>query len=305
MLDIKAPDFADRFDREKACVGVIGQGFVGGSIKAYFMTHGVKVQAYDKFKPEFGSLADVVKLSDIIFVCVPTPMRKTSECYTGIVEAVFKDIIDEATLQGRPLDSFVVCIKSTVTPGFTDAQREKTGLRLVFSPEFLTEANAVNDMLNANRVVIGGPMEDARIVLHFFLEADKERVSNGECVLVQCTAKGAEMTKLTTNGLLFSKVLFLNEVYQLCQKMGIDYDEVRVVTSLDSRVGHSHMLVPGPDKNLGAGGHCFPKDMNNLKYLASQLGVPERMFTAVLVRNGEVRREADWEKMTDRAVTDK
>jgi UDPglucose 6-dehydrogenase len=113
------------------------------------------------------------------------------------------------------------------------------------------------------------------------------------------------MAKLFGNGLLFSKVLFSNEVYMMCQVMGINYEEVRVLTSLDPRIGNSHTAVPGPDGFLGAGGHCFPKDMHNLRFTAKALNVPEKMFSAVLERNGEVRQEKDWEKMNDRAVTDK
>lgn len=305
-MDINAPDFSETFDKKNAVVGIIGQGFVGSAMKAYFDHHEVKVVAYDKFKPEFNTLNDVVANSDVIFVCVPTPMRQNGECFTGIVESVLDDVERAARENSRPYNSFVVCVKSTVPPGFTDGQRaRRTGLRIVFSPEFLTEKNSVDDMINANRIVVGGPFDDARVVLHFFLAADKERVAAKDVALIQCDSSVAEMSKLFTNALLFTKVVLSNDMYKLCKGLGIKYEEVRAVTSFDPRIGSSHTQVPGPDGFLGAGGHCFPKDMHNLKFVAEQRGIQERMFSTVLQRNGEVREEKDWEKMNDRAVTDK
>ena len=302
-MDINSPDFFTSFDIKKATVGIVGQGFVGNAIRSFFERR-VKCLAYDKYKSTGSSLEDVVKASEVIFVCVPTPMRESGECYTGIVQDVLNDIAKTAREIGRPGDTFVVCVKSTVPPGFTDQMKVSFPmLRLVFSPEFLTEKNSVGDMLNANRVIVGGEMDDTKIVLHFFLEADRKRIEQGKCVLMHCSSRSAEMAKLLGNGLLFSKVVFCNEVYALCQKMGIEYDEVRTLAALDPRIGASHTGVPGHDGFLGAGGHCFPKDLNNLKFLAQQHGVPERMFTAVLQRNGEIREEKDWEKMNDRAVT--
>lgn len=305
-MDINAPDFVDSFDLAKGKVGIIGQGFVGTAVKAFFERK-TNVITYDKYKPETGTTLDeVVRDSDVIFVCVPTPMRQTGECYTGIVESVIDDIDTTSVEIARPGSSFVVCLKSTVPPGFTARMQERhPNLRIVFSPEFLMERSAVEDMLNANRVIVGGSLDDAKIVLQYFMAVDQRRVEEGKCVLVQCTTSAAEMAKLFGNGLLFSKVLFSNEVYMMCQVMGINYEEVRVLTALDPRIGHAHTAVPGPDGFLGAGGHCFPKDMHNLRFTAKSLNVPEKMFTAVLERNGEVRQEKDWEKMNDRAVTDK
>jgi UDPglucose 6-dehydrogenase len=304
--DINAPDFVDSFKKEEACIGIVGQGFVGTAMWAYWNAHDVRTVAYDKYKKTGSTLDDIVKQSQVIFVCVPTPMRTSGECYTGIVEEVVNDIKFAASREGRSLDSFIICVKSTVPPGFTDILRQKhPSTRIVFSPEFLTEKNSIDDMLNANRVIVGGEMEDAWIVLRFFMAADQKRVEAGTCVLMRSTARAAEMAKLLANGLLFTKVLLCNEVYLLCKELGIRYDEVRTIAALDPRIGSSHTKVPGPDGFMGAGGHCFPKDMHNLRYTARALHVDERMFSAVLERNDEIREERDWEKMNDRAVTEK
>ena len=305
-MDINAPDFVATFKKEDAIVGIVGQGFVGGATKAYFDRHEFPVIAYDKFKSGYSTLEDVVKKAHIIFVCVPTPMRTTGECYTGIVEDVFADIDRVAKEVGRPGDSFVLCLKSTVPPGTTEGLKYRyPHLRITFSPEFLTEKNAIQDMLQATRILVGGSKEDAAVVLQFFLVADQRRVDENKVMLVQCPANAAEMTKLFTNGLLFTKVLFANEVYKLCESMGILYDDVRWLTCLDKRIGNTHLNVPGPDGFLGAGGHCFPKDMHDLKFLAEEMKTGETLFSAVLARNGQLREEKDWEQMNDRAVTTK
>lgn len=310
MVDINSTKFAEEFNPNDATVGIIGQGFVGSAMKAYFDrpcandAGKYNLVTYDKFQDTGHTLDDVVSFSDIIFVCVPTPMRKNGECYTGIVESVIQDISDTAARIGRKTDSFVVCAKSTSWPGFLDSMKAKfPHLRLTFSPEFLREANAKEDMLNSNRIVVGGEIDDAAVILQFFLYQDRERVDSGECLLVRVDPTTAEMIKLFTNGILFTKVLFSNEIYQMCQKLGINYDDVRLVSCLDPRIGPSHTSVPGPDGFLGAGGHCFPKDMHNLKFMAEKLGVNERIFSTVLQRNDELREERDWEKMGDRAVT--
>jgi len=305
-MDINAPDFVASFKKENALVGIIGQGFVGTAMRAYFERHEFPVISYDKYQSASLGLDEVVKKADIIFVCVPTPMRQTGECYTGIVEDVFQDVECMSRQVGRPTDTFIVCLKSTVPPGFTDKMKSRyPNMRITFSPEFLMEKSASQDMISANRILCGGSPEDTAVVLQFFLAADQRRVDEGKVILVQCPAKSAEMTKLMTNGLLFTKVVFCNEIYQLCEKLGIDYSEVRWLTVLDPRIGASHTQVPGPDTFLGAGGHCFPKDMHNLKFVAAQKGLAEKMFSTVLARNGDLREEKDWEKMNDRAVTDK
>jgi UDPglucose 6-dehydrogenase len=111
------------------------------------------------------------------------------------------------------------------------------------------------------------------------------------------------MVKLYTNGILATKVLFSNEMYLICQQLGVNYEEVRVLSVLDPRVGASHTVVPGPDGQLGFGGHCFPKDINNLRYVAWEAKVLERLFTAVIERNDEIREKKDWLDMQGRAVT--
>jgi UDPglucose 6-dehydrogenase len=312
-IDINSTDFVSKFDPSQGTVGVIGYGYVGRAVEQFFRwvtdENGnpkqlFNVKVYDKAKPDMDTLSDVVASAEIIFVCVPTPMRKDGSCHTGIVESVLKDILAEAERQARNPSSFVVVVKSTVYPGFTDEMRAKYPIRLVFSPEFLTEKNSVQDFENTNRVLLGGDVEDGRVAFKFFEARLYDKIMLNQVVIVGCESKEAEMAKLFTNGILMTKVLFCNEMFLLCQKMGIDYEEVRTLATLDFRIGVSHTYVPGHDGSLGAGGHCFPKDINNLRNVCRQQGVPEKLFTAVIERNNEIRENKDWEEMKGRAVID-
>lgn len=305
MIDINATDFIERFVPSEGTVGVVGHGYVGKAVEHFFGSM-CKVLVHDKAKPELSGITEVVEKSEVIFVCVPTPMRKDGSCYTGIVEEVIQRIVEVADYVDKNLNSFIVVVKSTVRPGFTtDMKLKYPGLRLVFSPEFLTEANSLKDFVNTNRVILGGDVEDGRVLFKYFEGRLTEKVENEEVTIAACDPQVAEMVKLFTNGILMTKVMFCNEIHQLCEKMGLNYNEVRLLACLDGRIGQSHTLVPGPDGQLGAGGHCFPKDINNLRHVAKELGTNEKLFTAVIERNDELRSDKDWEAMKDRAVTDK
>jgi UDPglucose 6-dehydrogenase len=302
-LDICATDFLERFDISKCTVGVVGHGFVGKAVESFFRKI-CNVLVYDKAE-KLDTLGSVVLNSEVIFVCVPTPMRADGSCYTGIIEEVLRNIQNTALDEKRSPDGFVVVLKSTVSPGFTDRmKKEYSTLKILFCPEFLTEKNSIADFENTNRIILGGELEDARVVFKFFEAKFPQKVEDGRLIIAVCPPSVAEMVKLYTNGMLMTKVLFSNEIYQICQLLGIDYNDVRVLACLDQRIGSSHTLVPGPDGQLGAGGHCFPKDMNNLRYICKTVGIGERVISAVLDRNDDLRQDKDWLDMKGRAVID-
>jgi UDPglucose 6-dehydrogenase len=305
MLDINSPDFIESFVPANATVGVVGHGYVGQAVE-YFFGSTCRVLVHDKAKPEWNTMDEVVEAAEAIFVCVPTPMRQDGSCYSGIVEEVLGDIVRLSKEKGRNLGTMVVVVKSTVWPGFTDSMKIKfPGLRLVFSPEFLTEANSIQDFVNTNRIVLGGDIEDCRVLFKYFEGRLKDKVESEVVTIAACSSTTAEMVKLFTNGILMTKVLFCNEIYKICEELGLEYEQVRDLAVLDRRIGYSHTTVPGPDGHLGAGGHCFPKDINNLRHVSKELGTGEKLFTAVIERNLEIREKKDWEDMKDRAVTDK
>ena len=197
-------------------IGVIGQGYVGTAIKLGFQDH-YDVLTYDKFdlgKSTHSKISDLVAEAKVIFVCVPTPMRKDGTCYTGIVEEVIREINETAT-------DHIVVIKSTVPPGTTDRiNQEYTHSTIIFNPEFLTEANFLDDFKNQKRIILGGDRKGTNKLRQIYSKVFPQ------ATIVKTGSKTAEMVKYFTNCFLATKVSFANEMYNICQQLDLDYDKV-------------------------------------------------------------------------------
>lgn len=273
-------------------IGVVGQGFVGNAVYQKFKNY-YNVLTYDKFKTDHNStLEEVVKGSNYIFVCLPTPMNTDGSCNTDIIESVLDEISQITT------ESKVIIIKSTVVPKTTVRLNEKyQSLNIVFNPEFLTERNAVEDYNNQSRIILGGERPYTTELKQIFAKVFPK------AHIIKTDSTHAEMVKYLTNTFLSVKVSFANEIYELCNSLEIDYDKVVEYATLDERLGHSHWSVPGPDGDMGFGGHCFPKDLAALIRLTFQLHTTNNVLCATQSTNDEVRSIRDWELMKGRAVT--
>lgn len=269
-------------------IGIIGQGYVGTAIKLGFENH-YNVLTYDKFdlaKSTHSKISDLVEETKVIFVCVPTPMRKDGTCYTGIVEEVIREINESA-------DDHIIVIKSTIPPGTTDRiNQEYTHSTVIFNPEFLTEQNFLEDFKNQKRIILGGDRKGTNQLRQIYSKVFPN------ATIVKTGAKHAEMVKYFTNCFLATKVSFANEMYNVCQQLDLDYDKVVEYAIYDERLGKSHWAVPGPDGDFGYGGHCFPKDLSAIINSFETYGLLE----AVEEVNNQVRNNRDWEHMVGRAV---
>ncbi len=278
-------------------IGIVGQGFVGNAVKQVFSQH-YPVHTFDlvESKSSCRDLAQLVIKSDVVFVCLPTPMEKTGECDVSLVEETVSLI--ETTAKYRYKKDFPVLIKSTIPPGTTKKLVEQNPYsNIVFNPEFLTEANAVEDYHNQERVVLGINTKDCNHIGSMFNKVFPN------ATVIKTKSSVAEMVKYVTNCFLSTKVSFANEIYQVCHELNIDYGKVIEYSKYDKRLGNSHWNVPGPDGDFGYGGHCFPKDMAALKFLANFLGVDTSVLDGVIKKNDQVRIERDWEKQIGRAVS--
>jgi UDPglucose 6-dehydrogenase len=277
-------------------IGVIGQGFVGSAVR-----EGMK-NYFDVRTFDINGLCNEPSLDELIhqvnetFLCLPTPMRRSGECDLSIVRDCLQDISDMVEYYQK--ENFIVIIKSTIPPGTTEQlNKEFKFLHIVFNPEFLTEANAVEDYKNQNRIIVGGERPYTSRVKQIFSKAFPT------VPIIKTSATIAEMIKYVTNTFLTVKVSYANEIYQVCQAMGIDYDKVIEYARYDNRLGNSHWSVPGPDGDFGYGGHCFPKDIAALTYVARQLEVDTTMLTATMIKNTQVRSDLDWTRQVGRAVS--
>jgi len=283
-------------------IGIVGQGYVGTAIKVGFEPH-YKVETYDKYdeKKSTCDLADLVAECEVIFVCVPTPMNKDGSCHTDIVESVVKDIDkwcyaywgNYEYQKSKGIDRKpIVVIKSTVPPGTTDRlHRKYKSVNVIFNPEFLTEANFLEDFKNQTRIILGGTRKGTTILRQVYSKVFPH------ATIVKTGSKTAEMVKYFINCFLGTKISFANEMKQICDTIDIDYDKVVEYATYDERLGKSHWAVPGPDGELGFGGHCLPKDVSAI---VSEFG--SDLLESVLGVNDKVRKNRDWEDMKGRAV---
>ena len=281
-------------------IGIVGQGFVGTAIKVGFEPH-YELETYDAFdeSKSTGNLADLVAECEVIFVCVPTPMNVDGTCHTDIVESVVKRINSkrQGYLRTALKHDTIVVLKSTVPPGTTDRLNKKyKDISVIFNPEFLTETNFIEDFKNQTRIILGGTRKGTNLLRQVYSKVFPM------AHIIKTASITAEMVKYMTNAYLATKVSFANEIKQICDKVGADYDKVIEYATLDERLGKTHLGVPGPDGDCGFGGHCLPKDINALISVAHKLGVETKVLESVVETNDRVRENRDWEDMKGRAV---
>lgn len=293
-------------------IGVIGNGFVGNSVYQYLLLQKkyleqiykqVDINVFDiiEDKSTIKSLEDLVALDNyILFVCLPTPMiKEDGRCYTGFVEETLDKISSLVTKQQT------VVLKSTMPPGTSDYFSDKySNLKIVFYPEFLTEANAFEDFKAQKNIFLGVEKDQKDLVrnkqntilLSFF------QLLFPHADIQLNTYKEAEMLKYMTNAFLATKVIFANEMYRICNTFEIDYDRVLEKFLQDPRIGRTHLKVPGPDGDFGYGGHCFPKDVRALIAHSFDQGYNPLLLQIVNTLNLSWRTDKDWENMENRAV---
>jgi len=279
-------------------IGIVGQGFVGNAVYQKFKNY-YDVLTHDKDDTKSTSTLDnMVHLCDIIFLCLPTPMKSDGSCDVSILENVLQEIDLIADNYEFGVTKRTIVIKSTISPGTTKKWNNKyESLRLVFNPEFLTERNAEKDYENQNRIILGGPRPATTELKQIFSKVFPK------AHIIKTDSTHAEMVKYLTNNFLSVKVSFANEMYQLCDKLNIDYDKVVEYATYDDRLGKSHWNVPGHDGDFGFGGHCFPKDLAAILHLTEELKTVNNVLCATQETNNNVRKDRDWEKMKGRAVS--
>jgi UDPglucose 6-dehydrogenase len=223
------------------------------------------------------NLGEAVSDAEVVFIAVGTPMSDDGSADLQYVLAVAKSIGETMVKE------LVVVDKSTVPVGTADQVKatiqKELELRnsdlefdVVSNPEFLKEGNAINDFMKPDRVVIGADSEAAfkkmrEIYSPFFRSHDR---------FITMDIRSAEMTKYAANAMLATKISFMNEIANICEKVGADANQVRIGIGSDQRIGYS-FIYPG----VGYGGACFPKDLKALTKIAKKKGYTAQLITAV------------------------
>jgi UDPglucose 6-dehydrogenase len=296
-------------------IAMIGTGYVGLVSGACFAEFGVTVTCVDKdkgkierllkgeipiYEPGLDALvarqveagrlsfttdiAEGIKDVDAVFIAVGTPPRKFDRA--ADLSFVYQAAKDVAThMQGYT----VIITKSTVPVGtareverIVRETRPDGDFDICSNPEFLREGAAISDFMRPDRVVIGAESERAQEVMRSIYRP----LYINETPIVFTGLETAELSKYAANAFLATKITFINEIANICEKAGANVQEVAKAMGLDGRIG-SKFLHAGP----GYGGSCFPKDTEALLRIGEQFGAPQRIVEAVVKVNEERRRD--------------
>lgn len=278
-------------------IGIIGFGIVGKSI-AHVFGQDAEFRIYDvKDNLRTHSLEEVATESKYIFMCLPTPMNQDGSFDSSILDG-YMEKLDEYI--GGDLDKYVI-IKSTIIPGTTKRYQDSYDYNILFSPEFLTERSYRLDAINPSRILFGTEKVSEKLLTDI---GDLYRPRFPHISINVCDSKTAEMVKYVANCFFAVKLSYFNEIRQVCEKEGLNYNRVIKHVLSDGRIGNSHWQVPGHDGEYGWGGKCFPKDINAFMSYIKELDIDPTVMESAWKKNLEVRRIKDWEDI-EGAVNDK
>lgn len=286
-------------------INIIGYGFVGHSVGHLCKLNNVEFNVFDVLPKEdvnyYPSLNELIIQSEsenktnVYFICVPTPSKDNGnkddsygECDTSIVENVLH------TLNTNVTQKSIVILKSTITPGTCERLNDNITnqmISFVFCPEFLREATYLQDVANADFVLVGSPTTlndfNKDIISQMFSDLYCHKTSEIEIIFEHSTI--CELFKYTVNVYLAVKVWYFNEIDQICNKLGVEYNNLRNLFKLEPRIGESHTQVPGPDGKRMFGGKCLPKETKGMYRLQEKLNIPNNVLQEILKRNQEIR----------------
>ena len=230
-----------------------------------------------------SDMKDTIKKSDVIFITVGTPPGRNHEADLCAVESVAGQI-------GKNMKSYKLIVnKSTVPVGTAELvkkivrknQTEKFEFDVVSNPEFLREGEAVKDFTNPDRIVIGTDSEKAEEIMMSIYRG----IARADKPVFITDIKSAEMIKYASNAMLATRISFMNEIAQLCEKVGADVKNVAKGVGLDNRIGPRFLQA-----GMGYGGSCFPKDVKALSELMKQNKVKDKLLSAVNTINEDQRK---------------
>lgn len=235
-------------------IAIMGTGMVGGALDRYFQIQNVKAGLYDP--PKGLSDASVLAAADVIFVAVPTPYYLDG--------SGFDDSYLHQAIKAIPSTGKTIVLKSTILPGTTEAfQRAYPEHRFLFNPEFLTETRADQDMQFPKRQIVGyteQSRKDAELVMDMLPDAPFKKI---------IPAEEAEFVKYFGNAFYALKVAYANQMHDLAEQMGLDYDLIAECAKPEPMIGETHLAVFHKGYR-GYGGKCLPKDTRAIIQLAKR-----------------------------------
>lgn len=274
-------------------IGIIGLGFVGGSMDKSFRKkigemglNNIEIIKYDKYKDGgIGTFEECLN-TDILFLALPTLYHHKTKSYDH------QPIKDTCYLLEQNNYNGTIVIKSTIEPTITDMLSDmyKT-LHFIHNPEFLTARTAYEDFHNQDHIVLGQgkncPDHKVEIVKKVY------QLLYPTAKISICKSIESESMKIFCNTFYAVKLQYFNELYLLCKKLNVDYDNVVQLMLKNNWINPMHTTVPGPDGQLSYGGLCFPKDTNALMQFMKKNNVPCAVLESTIEERNKFRKDHD------------
>lgn len=272
-------------------IGLVGLGIVGSALFESFQLKGYKLNEtlfiYDKNKninKNIGTLNDLINV-DIMFLSLPTQYDIDNTMYD------IKPIIQTLDVLQQHACKSAIVIKSTVEPLTIDRLSDNYKMDIIHNPEFLTARTAFEDLHNQKHIVLGKSKNCNEVkfsdVVNFY------KINYPTAMISICTALESESMKLFLNSFYAIKVQYFTEIYLLCNKLGIEYNNVKELMLKNGWINSMHTTIPGPDGNVSYGGLCFPKDTNALMYFMSKLDTPHDILKATINERNIMRNDGE------------
>jgi nucleotide sugar dehydrogenase len=271
---------------KKLKLGIVGHGFVGKATDWGFNKRVSKFIVDPLLDTSVSDLKDFEP--EIVFICVPTPMRDDGSQDSSIIVEVVKELI-------LYCPNVIKVVKSTVLPSILD-KLHKLDSKLIYNPEFLREKHANTDFINSDMIIFGGDRNISSQVSNAYLR--HSRCKTKEHIFTDL--KTASLIKYSINTFLASKVIFFNELHSIYEKLDVNdsWESVVNIISRDNRIGESHMDVPGHDGRKGFGGACFPKDSKALLEYTKNQNIELSVLKSVISKNNKIRKK--YESLSER-----
>lgn len=254
-------------------IGIAGLGIIGSACHFGFEKIGHTMFFHDPKFPD-SKIEDILN-TEIIYVCVPTPSNQDGSCDTSIVESVVEELINKQF-------SGIIAIKSTIEPGTTQKMIEKHGNdKICFVPEFLRERFAIADFIENHEILAVGT-NDASVYQTVIKSHGKYPKS-----FVQMSPSEAELLKYYSNVFNALRIVFSNEMYEICKALGADYT---IIKDTFIKRGTAKDIYMDVNENFrGYGGMCLPKDTKALNALVKKLNLDLELFDVIDKENNKFK----------------
>lgn len=255
-------------------IAIIGRGYVGNAMYEFFRSR-AEIVSFDIAKDEIYPKSDIDS-SDVVLICVSTPMLEDGSCDISNVENAIAKI-----------DNAHILIKSTVAPGTTEHLSKKYKKNICFSPEYIGESTYNNSIYKTMKdvpfLIIGGVHSEVRYLFEIF-----EQIMGPEATYFECDSIDAELIKYMENSFLAMKVTFVNDYYEIAKKFNANWHRVREGWLLDERIGRPFTSVF--ENKRGFSGKCLPKDINAVAFAARKAGYNSELLAQIIKTNNKIRK---------------